>query len=892
MEAVATAGVEVVVQNLINFLKEEYSLLRGFEEDAGKLQETLEMVQAYLSGAEKKSTTQAVKIWLRRLEDVAFHADNTLDELNYHFLYKKVRQMDAPLPKLKNKRCDVPKLVDMLIQTYPEEEKRMFSIVALVGMGGMGKTTLTKKVFHHERVKARFGSLLWVHVSQTFDPIILFKRILSSLTSHGGDECQSKEAILRKLQEALKAKTYLLVLDDVWNEDGTKWDDFLNSMSGVTSTMGNGIIITTRNQEVASIVRPLEFTLSGLSDDDCWSIIKSKAFDRNEEVPPQFEITGKKIAEACRGLPLAANVVGGVLRRYKSEEEWLLISVNCLSDAEDGSTPVRYMFLEEESSHISKEVAKQLRTLILKSGTSDILFSDFQCLHNLTLDDDNMTELPNSIRELIHLRYLDISNTSIKDIPEWIGELSHMQTLRLSRVSSSQKLIVELPAEIGRLTSLQTLPYFTVGEEKGYHIEELGSLKNLKGGLAIKNLERVRDKEEALKANILQKQHLSELRFEWGSYCSGERNDESVLEGLRPHANLKKLTIYGYKGKRFPTWLQGEPQGSCSPLHNLIRIKLNEIVKCDMLEALPEGLDTLNSLESLSIERCRNLKSMGKPSCGEGENQGTLRRLSIIDCGELRELPCQMLESWAPTIEELKLQGLRSLMNLPMLIDCLAKSSHLTNLTIRGVPKLMSAGSVESWDLGKLEDFKYRCECGVGVATHLRVNIKRGGKLGVAASINSTSHFSFSLRVRKYRDRRIAAMVWKPLSSKDVRSIWLHKVEIWLKELEALAFYGYYVLDDFNYHFLRKKVKKIHAPSPKPKDKVLSCLPSCSGSRMSRCSKMAHAIKQINVKFESEQRGNTSMNVEWSEEASVGINETVNGILEGCCNSLHELRLC
>ncbi|XP_042027581.1 putative disease resistance protein RGA1 [Salvia splendens] len=951
MEAVATAGVEVLVQNLINFLKEEYSLLRGLEEDAGKLQETLEMVQAYLSGAETKSITDdAVKMWLRKLEAVAFDAYYVLDELNYHFVYKKARKMDAlnPNPKLKNKvlscfsSCsssstrfsrrskmahaikhinadfesvnkkatnlglqlilanslpavadtsdetdslsldpifigrddDVPILVDMLTQTHPEEDKPMFSIVALVGMGGMGKTTLTKKVIHHERVKARFGSLLWVHVSQTFDPIILFKKILSTFPSQGGDECQSKEAILRKLQDALKEKTYLLVLDDVWNEDVPKWEDFINSMSGVTSTMGNGIIITTRSQKVASIVNPLQYTLRGLSDDDCWSIIREKAFDGNEEVPPQFEIIGKKIAEACRGLPLAANVVGGVLRRCKSEEEWHSISINCLTDAEgaerikkilklsynylpspslkkcfaycsifpkgdwiikhrvieqwmaegflqpdkrnemedvgnkffnvllhnsllqvawrdeygnvegcvmhdlvhdlassvlsnnnaDGSTPIRYMFLEVESSHISKEVAKQLRTLILKSGTSNTTFSDFQCLHNLTLDDDNITELSNSIRELIHLRYLDISNTCIKDLPEWIGELSHLQTLRLSRVSSSQKLAntlkylvnlrhlyikdVELPAEIGRLTSLQTLPCFKVGEEKGYHIEELGNLKNLKEKLVITNLERVCDKEEALKANILQKQHLSELQFEWGLDCWGERNDESVLEGLKPHANLKELSIDGYKGIKFPTWLRGEPQGSCLPLHNLIQIKLEscseceeitldhlpnlrslfirelkslkclskmffynhrklsylDICYCDMLEALPDGLDTLNSLKGLRIVGCGNLKSMGNPSCGGGENQGILRELRISNCGELMELPRQMLELWGPTIEELELEGLRSLKNLPMLVDCMAKSStRLTTLIIMGVPKLMPAGSVESWNLGSLK---------------------------------------------------------------------------------------------------------------------------------------------------------------------------------------------
>ncbi|XP_047954741.1 putative disease resistance protein RGA1 [Salvia hispanica] len=551
--AVLSVGIKILVEKLIDILKEEYSLFEGLNEDIRKLQKTLAMIEAYLSDADSKSITQqAVKIWLNDLEDVAFDADNVLDELNYHLLREKVKKMDAPSPKPKNKvlsclsSCsrgnvsrrfkiahsikqinenfesmnnkatqlglqniianalpaavdtsnetdslsvdpvfigrddDVTMLVDMLTQTHPEEEKRMFSIVALVGMGGMGKTTLTRKVFNHERMKERFRSLIWVHVSQTFDPILLFKKILSTFTSHEG---QTREAILRKLQKALEGKTYLLVLDDVWNEDVPKWEDFMNSLSGITSTMGNGIIITTRSQNVASIVRPLEYTLRGLSDDDCWNIIKAKAFDGNEDVPPEFEIVGKKIAESCRGLPLAANVVGGVLRRCKSEEEWRLISVNCLSDAEgaerikkilklsfdylpspslkkcfaycsifpkghwfmkqrvieqwmaegflqpdernemedvgnkffsilmhnslmqvakldgygneeicvmhdlvhdlassvlssnvDGSTPVRYMFLEEESSHISKEVAKHLRTLFLKVGSSGINF--------------------------------------------------------------------------------------------------------------------------------------------------------------------------------------------------------------------------------------------------------------------------------------------------------------------------------------------------------------------------------------------------------------------------------------------------------------------------------------------------------------------------------------
>ncbi|XP_042028871.1 putative disease resistance protein RGA3 isoform X2 [Salvia splendens] len=793
---------------------------------------------------------------------------------------------------------DVPKLVDMLTQTRPKE--RIFSILALVGMGGLGKTTLARKVFNHERVKARFGSHIWVHVSQTFDPIILLRKILLTLTPDIGDGIQCREVILKKLQEALMAKTFLLVLDDIWNEDIPKWEDFINSISGVSSTKKNGIIITTRKEKVASVVNPLEIHhLNGLSDDDCWYIIKAKSFDGNGEVPSGFEMIGRKIAKACQGLPLAANVVGGVLH-YKSKEEWHFISENWLSDGEggqniknilklsfdnlsspslkkcfaycsvlpkgeeivkqklielwmaegflqpsrrdnmesvgnmffkmllqnsllqvpqrdkygnirscmmhdlvhdlassvlsnnaDGVTPVRYMFHEKRSSTIPIEVAMHLRTFLSRSVSYRNMFSDFKCLHNLTLYGSDYTELPNSVRKLIHLRNLDISCTIIRNLPEWINELHHLQTLRanswfLKKFPSTLKYLInlrhlyfsidseiEFPAEIGRLTSLQTMPYFKVGKEKGYQIEELGSLKSLKGELYIGNLERVRDKEEALKANIFENPNLFGLRFSWSGEKEDERNDESVLEGLQPHANLQKLAISGFQGKRLGTWcekmaVRDGPRGSWVPLHNLIEITLSscseieeipmvehlpnleslylfglkkvrfinsssnlrsfrikrlerleclpdslfynnpnlsylEISECRLLRALPDGLDTLSSLDRLTIEDCKNLKSIGNPTGGAGQHRGVLHRLSIIRCGELVELPLQMIELWAPTIEFLQLEKLRSLENLSMLIDCLSKSStRLTELRIVGVPKLMAAGSVESSGLGSL----------------------------------------------------------------------------------------------------------------------------------------------------------------------------------------------
>ncbi|XP_047978378.1 putative disease resistance protein RGA1 isoform X2 [Salvia hispanica] len=994
MEGVSSSSIEVLLQNLINLFSEEYSLLRSFDEDAQQLQRTLGMIQAYLNDAEKKSITQdAVKLWLRELEAVAFDADNILDELSYHLLHKKVKKMKSSKDKVlscfssfngilrrrnmahtikqinanfesMNKRAtdlgiqsmvvnapaaavdhttvetdsfsldpifigrddDLPKLVDMLTQTNPVEEKRVFSSLALVGMGGMGKTTLTRKVFNHERVKARFGSLIWIHVSQTFDAISLFNKILYKVTKKASDgvenrdgimeklqaalkvRVESRDDILEKLQEALKGKTFLLVLDDVWNDDVSKWEDFINSILGVTSTNGNGIIITTRSEKVASIVNPFHIHhLNGLSDEDCWSIIKAKTFHKNGGVPSGFEMIGRKIAKRCQGLLLAANVVGGVLRG-KSEEELRFINENWLSDGEGGesiskilklsfdhlsspslkkcftfcsvfpkgraimkeelielwmaegflqpsrrddmesvgnmffnvllhnsllqvqrtnnyggvwnygmhdlvhdlassvlsniahdSNPVRYMFLKEESSSIPKKVARHLCTLFLEGGTSGTIFSNFECLHNLTLSGD-YKELPNSIRELVHLRNLNIYDTEIVNLPKWIDKLHHLQTLR-----ACWKL-ENLP-KIGRLTSLQTLPYFIVGKEKGYQIEELGSLTNLKGRLKIRNLEEVHGKEDAQKANIFQKPKLFDLTYTWSDGREDGTNDESVLEGLQPHSNLKKLEISGFKGIRFPTWVEkmavrDGPQGSWVPLDNLIEInlfrcseiveiptlehlhnlkslhlkRLNkvrfinasfnhltslqieeldrleclpervfsdnqnlsslDIINCRVLRELPDGVDTLNHLEYLYIWDCENLKSIGNPSGGARQSQGILRWLSIKRCGELTELPCQMLESWAPTVEDLKLEGLGRLKNLPTLIDCLAKSStRLRELTFKGVPKLMAANSgtdsVESWDLSNLKELdidvsvEWSREDSVGIAETVERMLQR-----------------------------------------------------------------------------------------------------------------------------------------------------------------------
>jgi leucine-rich repeat protein SHOC2 len=121
---------------------------------------------------------------------------------------------------------------------------------------------------------------------------------------------QAIDAMCRILKEKLKEKRYLLVLDDVWNEEAQKWDDLISRLSRVTDTQGSNILVTTRSDKAAKIVETLpRFDLRKLSDDECWLILKDKAVPvGSTPIPEDQEKIGREIAKKCGGVPLMAKV--------------------------------------------------------------------------------------------------------------------------------------------------------------------------------------------------------------------------------------------------------------------------------------------------------------------------------------------------------------------------------------------------------------------------------------------------------------------------------------------------------------------------------------------------------------------------------------------------------
>ena len=369
-----------------------------FKEDLKNLLFTLLKIRVVLDDAQERQLSDcSLKTWLMELRDRVYDADDVLDTLCYEFSFK-VQVHNQNMDKVNFKLCNLEEvktikqsldkmvnsvaglglkveLVDSLtkislekyIGSFQDEEKedvvgrkcdvvditkliitsgneRAISILPIVGMGGLGKTTLAKLVYNHEAVKKNFDVRAWVHVSKNFNVEGIFREILKSLDEESiGFEADEIEQILQELQKKMQRKKYILVLDDVWNGAIDKWDDFRSLLQGITSNSGSNIIVTTQDDNVAQNIRTLRpWRLGKLSNDDCWDIFKKRAYaNEGISLPLEFEAIGMEIAKRCGGLPLAARALGTTMFFKRDMNDWSSIQKNEIWDLlDDGNSDV------------------------------------------------------------------------------------------------------------------------------------------------------------------------------------------------------------------------------------------------------------------------------------------------------------------------------------------------------------------------------------------------------------------------------------------------------------------------------------------------------------------------------------------------------------------------
>ncbi|KAG6673009.1 hypothetical protein I3842_16G088700 [Carya illinoinensis] len=546
---------------------------------------------------------------------------------------------------------DKQAILDLLMSA--ETENAELSVIPILGMGGIGKTTLAELVYNDEKMQSLFDLKAWAYVTKT---------ILKSVTSTSCDD-NDLNLLQVKPKEKLKGKKFLVILDDIWNESYHDWS-ILRAPFEVGAP-GSRIVITTLNRGVSSMMGTIQaYCLHVLSNDACLSIFTRHAFGARDFIThSNLKDIGEKIVIRSKGLPLVAKSFGGLLRFKENPDEWKEVLNKNIWDIPKDRSGIRcfaYCSIfpkdyEFKGQQLPQEGEKQMEDLddsiflmhdfihdLAQLVAGDIFFrmeerfgssggtkqfeafleltclgtfiafkfpqspgflapedplqllSKLQCLRVLSLSGYGIYKLPNSIGDLKHIRYLDLSDTPITSMPESITTLYNLQTLILKQC-----------------------PF--VGEASCSGVKELGPLLHLQGTLCISRLENVIEPRDA---KLIEKSGLDGLLLEWSDNLkeSKDRTSElDILSMLHLGGTLKELIIRCYGGARFPSWLR------YSSFPNMVLLRIEN---CKKFTSLPPT-GQLPSLKDLSIEGMDSVKNIGAEFYGENCQQ-TFRSLGTL----------------------------------------------------------------------------------------------------------------------------------------------------------------------------------------------------------------------------------------------------------------------
>ncbi|XP_027157216.1 disease resistance protein RPM1-like [Coffea eugenioides] len=212
------------------------------------------------------------------------------------------------------------------------DDHSQLKVVSVVGMGGLGKTTLVKKVYDDAAVKKQFQSHAWITVSQNFQFSVIIKNLIQQLYNEIRQpvppQVESMDVLTLSefVKDFLQERRYIIVLDDVWSIDAWEAIKCVLPDCNITSR----VVLTTRIADVASAscLGSLDFIykMKPLTDKESWTLFCNRTFQSND-CPPNLEEVAKKLLKKCEGLPLAIVAIGGVLalKDMEKTDEWEMI---------------------------------------------------------------------------------------------------------------------------------------------------------------------------------------------------------------------------------------------------------------------------------------------------------------------------------------------------------------------------------------------------------------------------------------------------------------------------------------------------------------------------------------------------------------------------------------
>ncbi|KAF2926329.1 hypothetical protein DAI22_06g119000 [Oryza sativa Japonica Group] len=379
---------------------QEMSMLIGVQNEIWFIKDELKTMQAFLRAAEvRKDQDELVKVWAEQVRDLAYDIEDCLQEFAVHVGHQslsmqliklchrhriavQIRNLKQRVEEVSNRNMrynliksvpssstddsqsnmeliryqtahyvneselvgfDVPK--KEILELVSSSENAEAQTIWIVGEGGLGKTTLAKKVYESSDVSSKFPCRAWITVSRSFNVKDLLKNMIKQLL--GEDSLKKlldehKEVIVEKhnltdhLNKGLRGRRYFLVLDDLWTTQA--WD-CIKPTSWGNNMEGSRVVVTTRNKNLAggSSTSPV-YCLKTLEKEDATKLLLRKTKRSLHDIEKdQMKEIFEKILKKCGGLPLAIITIGAVLEG-KDIKEWEILYAQLPSELE--SNPI------------------------------------------------------------------------------------------------------------------------------------------------------------------------------------------------------------------------------------------------------------------------------------------------------------------------------------------------------------------------------------------------------------------------------------------------------------------------------------------------------------------------------------------------------------------------
>ncbi|EYU17764.1 hypothetical protein MIMGU_mgv1a026345mg [Erythranthe guttata] len=328
----ADAAVTFLLEKVTLVLKYYGDLIGGAENELQSLKSELESLKVAAHKSKKQKVFKHMEMQTR---DVVHEVEDTLDTCLAAAAAAAEKEEQRRLAPVMTIRRDNVVVglgeVEKTIAGYIMEQREELDVISIIGMPGLGKTTLASKIYESDIIQSEFHIRIWVNVSQNFNKKELLLGILKEFSSEDLSEVSEQE-LEEEVIAFLEEEMFLIVFDDVWTVEN--WNAIKNVLP--TSNGMGKVIITSRKREVGAAASPVRgpYMLRFLTKDESWELLKMEVFQDVGGCPEELEAVGQEIAAACDGMPHTVVVIGGILAaQYTKQrlmwmirEDWINVS--------------------------------------------------------------------------------------------------------------------------------------------------------------------------------------------------------------------------------------------------------------------------------------------------------------------------------------------------------------------------------------------------------------------------------------------------------------------------------------------------------------------------------------------------------------------------------------